>query len=57
MCLQCRRPGLDPWIGEDLLEEGVAACSTVLAWRIPVNRERSLMGYSSWGCGELDTTE
>jgi len=57
MCLQCRRPGLDPWIGEDLLEEGVAAHSTVLAWRIPVNRERSLMGYNSWGCGELDMTE
>ena len=33
----------------------MATRSNVLAWRIP--RQRSLVGYSPWGCKELDTTE
>ena len=33
---------------EDSLEEGMAAHSSILAWRIP---------YSPWGLKELDTTE
>ena len=37
---------------EDPLEKGMATHST-LAWRIPW----SLMGYSPWGCKELDMTE
>ena len=40
---------------EDLLEEGMATHSSVLAWRIPWRR--SLVGYSPWGRKELDTTE
>ena len=40
---------------EDPLEEGMATHSSILAWRIPVDREqRSLMGYSSWVCKESD---
>ena len=31
--------------------------STILAWRIPWNSQRSLLGYSPWGRKELDTTE
>ena len=33
---------------EDLLEEGMATHSSILAWRIPM--ESSLAGYSRWGC-------
>jgi len=32
--------------------------SNILAWRIPMDRgQRSLAGYSPWGCKESDTTE
>ena len=40
---------------EDPLEKGTAAHSSVLAWRI--HGQRSLVGYSPWGCQELDMTE
>ena len=38
---------------EDLLEEGMATHSSILAWRIPWTEE----GYSSWVTKESDTTE
>ena len=41
---------------EEPLEEGTATHSSVLAWRIPVERG-SLVGCSPWGCKESDTTE
>ena len=55
ICLQCGRPGFDPWIGK-------------IPWRrkgppIPVllpgesHGQRSLAGCSSWGCEESDPTE
>ena len=44
--------GLLGW--EDPLEEGMATHSSILAWRI--HGQRSLEGYSSQGCKELDTT-
>ena len=40
---------------EDLLEEGIATHSSILAWRIPWLR--SLTDYSPQGHKELDTTE
>ena len=40
---------------EDPLDEEMATCSSVLAWRI--HRQRRLMGYSPWDCKESDTTE
>ena len=40
---------------EDLLEKGMAADSSILAWRIPWTEE--LGGYSPWGCKESDMTE
>ena len=40
---------------EDPLEKGVATHSSIFAWRIPM--DRSLVGYSPWGCKESDTTE
>ena len=44
---RCRRHKIhrfDPWVGEDPLEEGMAAHCSVLAWRIPWTE-----GYSPWG--------
>ena len=38
---------------EDPLEEGIATHSSILAWRIPMDRE----AYSPWDCKELDTNE
>ena len=40
---------------EDLLEEGMATHSSILAWRIPWTEE--LGGLQSTGRKELDTTE
>ena len=47
ICLQCERPGFDPWesnLGkiqgwEDPLEKEVATHSSTLAWRIPWTEE------------------
>ena len=40
---------------EDHLEEGTATHSSILAGES--HGQRSLAGYSSWGCKELDTIE
>ena len=40
---------------EDTLEDDMAIHTTVLAWEI--HGQKSLVGYSPWGCKELDTTE
>ena len=42
---------------EDPLEEGMATHSSVLAWRIPMDRETWQATYSPWGRKEMDTTE
>ena len=34
-----RRPGFDPWVGEDPLEKGMATHSSIPAWRIPWTEE------------------
>ena len=51
---------LDTWVPslgwEDPLEKGKATHSSVLAWKNP-HGQRSLVGYSPWGCKESDTTE
>ena len=39
-----------------VLERGIAIHSSILVWRIPIDR-RAWGGYSLWGCKELDTTE
>ena len=50
----------DTWVQslsqEDLLEVGMATCSSILAWRIPWTEEPG-EGYSPWDCKESDTTE
>jgi len=44
------------WGQEDLLEEGMATYSSILAWRIPWT-QRSLVGYSPWDWKEWNMTE
>ena len=41
---------------EDPLEKEMATPSSILAWRIPIDRG-ALVGYSPQGRKELDTTE
>ena len=36
--LQCRRPWFDPWVSKTL-EKGMAAHSSILAWRTPWTEE------------------
>ena len=40
---------------EDPLEEEMAICSSILAWRILWTEEP--VGYSPWGCKESGMTE
>ena len=42
------------WV--DPLEESMTTHSNILVWRIP-HGQRSLAGYSLWGCKGLDTSE
>ena len=35
VCLQCGRPGFNPWVGKIPLEKEMATHSSILAWRIP----------------------
>ena len=41
VCLPCRRPGFDPWVGKIPLEQDMATHSSILAWRIPWTEEPS----------------
>ena len=56
ICLQCGRPGLDPSVGKNPLEKGMAIYSRILAWSIPWT-EKPGSGYTPWGHEESDTTE
>ena len=40
---------------KDPLEEGMATHSSIFAWRIPMDGERSLVGCRPWGRKESDT--
>ena len=35
ICLQCRRPGFNPWVGKIPWRREVATHCKILAWRIP----------------------
>ena len=50
-----RRGRLEPWVGEIPLEEGMAAHSRILAWRIPWTEEPG--GLQSMGSQKLHVTE
>ena len=45
----------DPWVGKIPLGKETAIHSSILAWRTPWTEEQ--VGYSPWGCKDLDMTE
>ena len=47
---------VQPMGWEDPLEKGTATHSSILAWRIPMDRG-AWWAASPWGCKESDTTE
>ena len=56
MAVQYRRPGFDLWVGKiPWGREWLSSHSSILAWRI--HGQRSLVGYSPWGCKESDMIE
>ena len=55
ICLQCRRPGFDPWIGKMSWRREWQSTLVFLPGE-PCG-QRSLVGYSSWSLKELDMTE
>ena len=54
--LQCRRPGLNPWVGK--IPRRREWQPTPVFWSGEFHGQSSLVGYSMWGVTkELDTTE
>ena len=53
--LQCRRPGFDPCIGKTLRRREWLPTPVFLPGEF--HGQRSLAGYSPWGCKESDMTE
>ena len=52
---QCRRHGLDPWVGKIPLEKEMTAHSNILAWEIPLTEEPG--GLKRWTqLSDLTTT-
>ena len=55
ICLQCRRPGFDPWMRK--ISWSRARQPTPVFLPGESRGQRSLAEYSPWGCKESDTTE
>ena len=53
--LQCRRPQFDPWVGKIPWKRERLPTPVFLPGGF--HGERSLVGYSPWGCKESDVTE
>ena len=53
--LQCRRPGLEPWIGKILWRRKWQPTPVLLPGKS--HGPRSMVAYSPWGPKESDTTE
>ena len=53
ICLQCRRPGFDPWIGKIPCRRAWQPTPVLLPGES--HGQRSLAGYSPWGHKEWDT--
>ena len=53
ICLQCRRPGFDPWVMKVPWRRAWQPTPVFLPGK--PHGWRSLVGYSSWGCKESDT--
>ena len=54
-CLQCWRPGFNPWVGKIPWRRKWQPTPVFLPGKS--NGQRSLVGYSPWGRKELDTTK
>ena len=55
VCLQCGRPGFDPWVGKIPWRRKWQPTPIFLSGES--HGRRSLVGYSPWGRKESDTTE
>ena len=55
MCLQCRRPGFNPWVGKIPWRRKWQPTPVLLPGKF--HGWRSLVGYSLWGRKESNTTE
>ena len=55
ICLQCKRPGFDPWVGKIPWRRKWQHAPVYLPGKF--HGQRSLVGYSPWGGKESDTTE
>ena len=55
VCLQCGRPGFDPWVGK--IPWGRKWQPTPIRLPGKFHGWRSLVGYNPWGPKESDTTE
>ena len=55
LCLQCRRPGFDPWVGKIPWRKKWQPTPVLLPGKF--HGLRSLVGYSLWCRKELDMTE
>ena len=54
-CLQCERPGFNPWVRKMPWKKKWQPTPVFLLGKS--HGQRSLVGYSSCGCKELDMTE
>ena len=54
-CRRHKRQGFNPWIGKIPLEEGMATLQLFLPGK--AHGQKSLLGYSPWGCKETNTAE
>ena len=55
VCLRCRRPGFDPWVGKIPWRRECQPTPVLLPGKS--HGWRKLVGYNPWGHKELDTTE
>ena len=55
VCLQCRRPGFNPWVGKIPWRRKWQSTPVLLPGKS--YGQRSLVGCSPWGCKESDTIE
>ena len=55
ICLQCRGPGFDPWVGKIPWRREWQPTPVFLPWKL--QGQRRLMGYSRWGHKEPNMTE
>ena len=55
ICLQCRKPRFDHWVGKIPWRREWLPTPVFLPGEF--HRQKSLVGYSPWGCKVWDTTE